>query len=82
VNSAARRANSAGLTTAFSEPFTGQGTIRAVAAAAHLRVRSLDTLTGPPAGGWPRGATYINLLEANLGALNNALGCPNSDNGT
>jgi zinc transport system substrate-binding protein len=82
VAAAASRITTQGLSTAFSEPFVGEGTIRSVAAAAHLKVRTLDTLSGPPPGGWPRAANYINLLEANLGALNNALGCPNDDTGT
>jgi zinc transport system substrate-binding protein len=81
VAAAVNRVQTLGLTTVFSEPFTGNGTIDAVASAAHVKVRTLDTLTGPPPGGWPRQADYINLLEANLGTLSNALGCPNSETG-
>jgi zinc transport system substrate-binding protein len=75
VASAAQAARSAGVTTAFSEPFVPDNTIRAVASSAHLKIRTLDPLTGPPAAGWPRGADYFRLMEANLGALNAALGC-------
>jgi zinc transport system substrate-binding protein len=81
VTAAANRVNAAELTTVFSEPFASDGTIRPVAAAAHVKVRALDTLTGPPPGGWPRQANYLNLMEANLGTLSNALGCPNSETG-
>jgi zinc transport system substrate-binding protein len=78
VTAAAAAAQSAGVTTAFSEPFVAPGPIQAVAAAAHLQVRVLDPLTGPPPGGWARQADYLRLMEANLGALNRALGCPDT----
>jgi ABC-type Zn uptake system ZnuABC Zn-binding protein ZnuA len=67
-----------GATTAFREPFVTGDAISAVATAAHLKVRTLDPLTGPPPGGWPRQADYLRLMEANLGALNRALGCPDT----
>jgi hypothetical protein len=78
TRAAVSAAQSAGVTTAFSEPFVASGPIKAVAAAGHLKLRVLDPLTGPPPGGWPRQATYARLMEANLGALNRALGCPNT----
>jgi zinc transport system substrate-binding protein len=81
VAAAAAAAQSAGVTTAFSEPFVAPGPIQAVAAAAHLKVRVLDPLTGPPPGGWARQADYIRLMEANLGTLNRALGCPDTSLG-
>jgi ABC-type Zn uptake system ZnuABC Zn-binding protein ZnuA len=77
----AGRVRTAGLTTVFSEPFVPTGTIDAVAAAAHVKVGVLDPLTGPPAGGWPDHADYVQLMEANLGTLSNALGCPNTETG-
>ena len=49
--------------------------------AAHVKVRTLDPLSGPPAGGWPRQADYVQLMEANLGALSAALGCPDTETG-
>ena len=71
----------AGITTLFSEPFVPSGTIQAVAAAAHVKVRVLDPLAGPPSGGWPHRVDYLQLMEANLGALNSALGCPDTSTG-
>ena len=76
VKSAAAAVSEAGATTIFEETWVPDATVRAVAAAAGVKVRRLDTLIGPPPGGWPRQATYLNLLEANLGALSSALGCP------
>jgi zinc transport system substrate-binding protein len=78
IAAAATAARAAGVTTAFSEPFVNAGPVDAVAAGAHLKLRALDPLTGPPPGGWPRQADYLRLMEANLGALNRALGCPNT----
>jgi ABC-type Zn uptake system ZnuABC Zn-binding protein ZnuA len=62
-------------TTLFTEPWVDNTAVETLAGQTHRQVRDLDTLLGPPAGGWPAGATYINLMEANLGTLNNALGC-------
>ena len=81
VASATGRVKAAGLTTVFAEPFVPTGTVQAVAAAAHARVRNLDPLSGPPAGGWPHHPDYVQLLEQNLGALSAALGCPNTETG-
>jgi zinc transport system substrate-binding protein len=78
LQAAAAAARAAGATTAFREPFVTDGPIDAVAAAAHLKVRVLDPLTGTPPGGWPRPADYLRLMEANLGALNSALDCPDT----
>jgi ABC-type Zn uptake system ZnuABC Zn-binding protein ZnuA len=82
IAAATTAARSAGATTAFSEPFVAAGPVKAVAAGAHLKLRVLDPLTGPPPGGWPRQSDYLRLMEANLGALNSALGCPNTGLGT
>ena len=76
LQAAAAADPAAGATTAFREPFVPSGPIDAVAGAAHLKLRTLDPLTGPPPGGWPRQADYIRLMEANLGALNRRPGLP------
>jgi zinc transport system substrate-binding protein len=76
------KVGSSEATTVFSEPWATDTVVSAVANRAHLKVRSLDNLIGPPAGGWPRSATYITLLEANLGALSTALGCPDQGAGS
>jgi zinc transport system substrate-binding protein len=81
VATAAGQVKGAGLTTVFSEPFVPAATVDAVAAAARAAVRDLDPLSGPPPGGWPHHPDYVQLLEKNLGALNAALGCPNTETG-
>jgi zinc transport system substrate-binding protein len=81
VRSSASALQTAGATTVFSEPWLPEETVDAVASAAHVKVRLLDTLAGPPPGGWPRQADYINLMESDLGALSSALGCPNTATG-
>ena len=81
VAGAAGRVSAAGLTTVFSEPFVPPGTVDAVARVSHAKVRALDPLTGPPPGGWPRHVSYLQLMEANLGALSAALGCPDTATG-
>jgi zinc transport system substrate-binding protein len=82
VAKAAQQITAAGITTVFSEPFVPSATVEAVASAAHAKVRDLDPLSGPPAGGWPHHPDYVQLLEENLGALSAALGCPNNETGT
>jgi zinc transport system substrate-binding protein len=81
VRDAANSVRAIGATTVFSEPWQPAGTVQAVAAAAGVKVRLLDTLEGPPPAGWPRQADYIKLMESNLGALSSALGCPNTATG-
>jgi len=74
-----------GASSVFSEPWISSAaaaTVAAVAAVASVKQRTLDTLLGPPAGGWPRSASYLTLMESNLGALNSALGCPSSVTGS
>jgi ABC-type Zn uptake system ZnuABC Zn-binding protein ZnuA len=79
VRSAAASIQESETTTVFVETWAPEQTVRAAAASAGVQVRTLDTLLGPPPRGWPRQATYVNLLESNLGALASALGC---DQGT
>jgi ABC-type Zn uptake system ZnuABC Zn-binding protein ZnuA len=81
VEAQAAAAGAADVTTAFAEPFVPDATVRAVARSARLKIRTLDPLTGPPPGGWPRQANYLRLMEANLGALSAALGCPDTGTG-
>jgi zinc transport system substrate-binding protein len=78
VGGEAASVRSAGAAAVFSETWVPASTVDAVASAAGVKVRALDTLLGPPPGGWPRQATYINLLESNLGRLSDALGCAGS----
>ncbi len=81
IRNVANEVQTGGATTVFSEPWQPDGVVDAVATAAHVKVRLLDTLAGPPPGGWPRQADYINLMESDLGALSSALGCPNTATG-
>ena len=81
VRSAVAAIQATATTTVFVETWGPQPAVRAAAAAAGVKVRYLDTLLGAPPGGWPRQATYVNLLEANLGALSSALGCPDQGAG-
>jgi zinc transport system substrate-binding protein len=82
VASGVEQVTAANATTVFREPWVADAVVMAVASQAHRKVRTLDTLTGPPSGGWPRSATYVTLLEANLGALSTALGCPDQGSGS
>jgi len=81
IRSAVAEIQATEATTVFVETWAPQPRVTAAAAAAGVKVRTLDTLLGPPPGGWPPQATYINLLEANLGALASALGCPDQGAG-
>jgi zinc transport system substrate-binding protein len=82
VSGAAGEVEAAGATTVFGEPWLSETPIEAIAEAAHAKVRTLDTLAGPPEVGWPAQANYINLLESNLGTLSSALGCPDAATGS
>lgn len=62
-----------------TEPWVSNAGARAVATVAHVTLHSIDTLVGPPPGGWPKGATYFALMEQDLGTLSSALGCNNSE---
>lgn len=79
VQSAAVR--SSGATAIFAESWVGEARVNLVAHSAGAKVRTLDTLLAPPPGGWPRQATYVSLLESNLGHLSDALGCASSNPG-
>jgi ABC-type Zn uptake system ZnuABC Zn-binding protein ZnuA len=70
-----------GATAVFGETWVPDVTVGAVATMAGVKVRTLDTLLAPPPGGWPKQATYLNLLEANLGRISDALGCAASSSG-
>jgi ABC-type Zn uptake system ZnuABC Zn-binding protein ZnuA len=74
----AAQVHTSGTGDVFEEPWTAATAVKAVAAMTGVGVRTLDTLLGQPAGG----TTYIQLLEANLSQLNDALACggnlPNS----
>jgi ABC-type Zn uptake system ZnuABC Zn-binding protein ZnuA len=61
--------------TVFSQPWVSSAAVTAAAHAAHVKVRLLNTLEGAPAGGWPKPASYFNLMEANLGAISRGLQC-------
>jgi zinc transport system substrate-binding protein len=82
VAEAASALASTSTTTVFQEPWTANDGIDELVTISHPKVRTLDTLTGPPRRGWPHGATYLGLMEANLGALSRALGCPDQSTGT
>ena len=79
VKSESESVRSTGATSVFAETWVPSSVVGAVASEAGVKVRTLDTLLGPPPGGWPRQASYINLLESNLGHLSDALGCAGSD---
>jgi zinc transport system substrate-binding protein len=72
---------SSGATEVFAETWIADSAVSTVASRAGIKVRTLDTLLAPPPGGWPRQATYLSLLEANLGRLSDALGCASSNTG-
>ncbi len=76
VAAATRVVEAARVTTVFSEPWVPAALVTAAARAAGAKVKSLDPLVGQPAGGYPRGATYSDELEEDLGALTAALSCP------
>jgi len=82
VDAAANEVEATGATTVFAEPWVSDGAIDGVAGVAHAKIRTLDTLTGPPEGGWPPQADYLTLLESNLGILSAALGCPDTATGS
>ena len=81
VSSESASVRAAGATAVFAETWVADSTVNAVASSAGVKVRTLDTLLAPPPGGWPRQATYLNLLESNLGHLSDALGCASSTTG-
>lgn len=80
VERAAASIRSSGATTVFTESWAANGLAVAAANAAHVKVRSIDTLVGPPPKGWPAGATYFALIEQDLSAIKSALQCADMDN--
>lgn len=73
---AATQALQAGkATSVITEPWVDNSGVTGVAAEASARVHSLDTLAGPPPGGWPPGANFFGLMEQNLSTLASILGC-------
>ena len=77
TSQAAAEVRGSGATAVFEETWASTTAAQLVASAAGVPVKTLDTLDGVPAGGWPAGATYFSLMEQDLGTLNSALGCPN-----
>lgn len=75
VAAAARTVQQVTATPVIREPWVDDSGVAAVAAAARVKLRTLDTLAGAPAGGWPHGAGYFALMEQNLGTLSSLLGC-------
>lgn len=75
VAAAARTVQQVTSTPVVTEPWVNDDGVAAVAAAAHVKLRTLDTLAAFPAGGWPSGADYFSLMEQNLGTLSSLLGC-------
>jgi ABC-type Zn uptake system ZnuABC Zn-binding protein ZnuA len=72
---AATTVERARVTTVFSEPYVDDAVVTAAARAAGVKVKSLDTLVGQPAGGYPEQADYSDELEKDLGVLTAALSC-------
>ena len=73
-------AEKAGLQTgravaALTQPWVDNSGVEQVAAAAGLKVRAVDTLALPPAGGSPQQNTYFARMEQILGVVSGALGC-------
>jgi len=77
----ASQVSSSGTGAVFAETWVDQRSVQALADAAGVKLSTIDTLTGAPAGGWPHQATYIQLLEVNLAALDRALSCGGSGPG-
>ena len=75
VRAAAVAVRAARATTLFSEPWVPDATILAAASSTGTKIKTLDTLAGTPAGGWPKGATYTRLMENDLAMLTSALQC-------
>ena len=63
---------SSGVSDVFAQTWADDAGVRTVALAAGVGVKTLDTLLGAPSGGWPPHTGYVQLLEANLGALDGA----------
>lgn len=67
----------AGVHEIYYDTWQKQDGLLEVEAEAQVKLGTLDPLTGIPPGGWPKGLkSYLNLMEYDLGAITNALGCP------
>lgn len=77
VQAVVRAVHDASAALIVSEPWVDDSGVEVVAAAAGRGLHDIDTLAGPPAGGWPAGSTYFALMESNLATLTSGLGCSN-----
>ena len=75
ASSLAARIRSLGLPSVIAESWIDPAGAARVASEAGVGLRRIDTLAGPPTGGWPRGATYFSLMESNLSVLSSVLAC-------
>jgi zinc transport system substrate-binding protein len=73
-----RAVTASGARSVLTLPWVPDAAARAVARQASVGTRAFDTAEAPPAGGWPKGTTYIGLLDKGQGTILGALGCPSS----
>ncbi|MDQ2753965.1 MAG: metal ABC transporter substrate-binding protein [Actinomycetota bacterium] len=59
----------------FDETITDNTVLDQAAAIVGIKVKPIDTLIGPPPGGWPTGASYFSLMESDLTTLGHGLQC-------
>lgn len=78
VATAAQAVAAAGISSVLTVPWVSPSAAQAVARGASVKTRQFDTAEAPPAGGWPRGTTYVGLLDKGLSSVAGALGCPSS----
>ena len=60
---------------ALSQPWVDDHGVDVVAAAAHLKVHPVDTLSEAPPGPASGPVTYLSAMEHDLGVISGALGC-------
>jgi zinc transport system substrate-binding protein len=75
----ARLIRSEGLTTVFDDPLSPLPEARALAAAARVRVGTLDAIPGLSAADGKTVPTYLSLMGDDLARLRSALACDSSD---
>jgi zinc transport system substrate-binding protein len=75
----ARLIRSEGLTTVFDDPLSPLPEARALAAAAHVRVGTLDAIAALSAAEDKTNPTYLSLMGDDLARLRSALACDISD---
>jgi ABC-type Zn uptake system ZnuABC Zn-binding protein ZnuA len=63
----------------YNESWVPESDIIGATVETRVKVGELDTLAGPPPGGWRHGSTYFSLMETNLSTISSALHCPNPD---